>query len=50
MIGEVNRLLKTDMKNMPFSYDTTFSIGQCYISLLMFKCMDFENEPVTLVL
>jgi len=49
MLDEIKRLLKSK-QDMIFSYDTTFSVGQCYVSPLLFKHPDFDNEPVMPIL
>ena len=47
-LNEAKRLINE--KNIVLSYDTTFSVGQCYISPLLFKHTDYIEEPVMAVL
>ena len=48
MVNEVKKLIKE--RDIVLSYDTTFSVGQCYISPLLFKHTDFIEDPVVAVL
>jgi hypothetical protein len=49
MLNEVKKLLR-EKAELTFGYDTTFRIGQCYVSPLLFKHIDFHEEPVMPVL
>lgn len=47
MMVEFRALLKRkDLRAMILSYDTTFDLGDFYVSILTFRQTEFEEEPV----
>ena len=43
---ELETLLLTKDKNQLLSYDTTFQLGPCYVSVLLFRHVMFNEHPV----
>ncbi len=50
IVEEVRSLLRTNRDDVVFSYDTTFSMGEYYVSPLVTKLVQFVEEPVIPVL
>ena len=46
MIDELNTVVKLKDPEFLLSYDTTFSLGEFYVSPLVFKHTMFENNPI----
>ena len=46
MIDELNTVVKLKDSEFLLSYDTTFSLGEFYVSPLVFKHTMFENNPI----
>ena len=46
IIDELNSIIKLKDPEFLFSYDTTFCLGEFYVSPLIFKNILFENNPL----
>ncbi|MEW8488048.1 MAG: hypothetical protein AB2705_22970, partial [Candidatus Thiodiazotropha sp.] len=46
ILDELNSIIKLKDSDFLFSYDTTFSLGEFYVSPLVFKNILFENNPL----
>lgn len=46
ILDELNSIIKLKDSELLFSYDTTFSLGEFYVSPLVFKNILFENNPL----
>lgn len=50
ILEELNRVVKLKDRDFLFSYDTTFSLGEFYVSPLVFKHTLFEKNPLVAAL
>ena len=46
MLKELNKLLHIQSSSHLLSYDTTFQLGDCYVSTMLFKNVLFRKSPV----
>ena len=50
LLEELNRVIRLKGHDFLFSYDTTFTLGEFYVSPLVFKHILFENNPLVAAL
>ena len=46
MLAELDSALSLKSRGQLLSYDTTFNMGDCYVSPLLFKHVAFNENPV----
>ena len=46
MLHEMEDVLRLPSKHQLLSYDTTFSLGEFYVSPLLYRHNVFNNDPV----